>query len=138
MNANQNNGVETLTVKEVMLDVGIKARATVDKYIAAGVLKPIKKRGKQPETYRGRKFMFKRDSVEKLKKYMLKHGRIQPKGLEPVQRPVEYRKPRKQAEVVLTKETLAQQLNEAIKKVEYLETAVKLLSKSIREMSTTH
>jgi len=137
MNANQNQ--DLLTVKEVMMDVGIKARATVDKYIHAGVLKPVKKPGRQPETYRGRKFMFKPEAVEKLKKYMLKHGRIQPKGLEPVQRPKESRKPREpNALQPMDKAQLTAQLNDAIQKVEYLESAVKLLSKSIREMTTTH
>lgn len=128
--------VEVFTVRDVMAETGIKARATLDKYIELGVISPIKKRGKQPKINRGRKFYFKMEQIEKLKKYMLTHGRIQPKGLEPVERPKEHRQPRKTKEV--TKETLEVALESAIQKVEYLQEVVKSLSETITKMNTNH
>lgn len=146
MNTQQANK-EAFTVREVMLETGIKARATLDKYIAQGVIKPIKKRGKQPETYRGRKFYFKGEAIAKLKKYMQTHGRIQPKGMEIKQKVKETRVSRKmkvqaaqmpQAQSGPTKAELAAQLSTTIQQVEHLVKVVKMLSESVREMSTTH
>jgi len=135
MQATENN----LTVREVMLETGIKARATLDKYIDMGVIRPIKKRGRQPESYRGRKFYFRAEAVQKLKKYMQTHGRIQPKGMEIKVKVKESRRSRKAVMTQdVSKQALLAQVDQAIQKVKYLEDVIKGLSKSLQELTTTH
>ena len=112
-----------------------------------GVLKPIRKPGRQPVKAR-HKFYFRPESVDRLKKYMQTHGRIQPKGMEVKEKVKEARKPRElTATKVLeanapkksaTKAEILEQLDKAIEQVQYLDTVIKMLSQSMRESDTNH
>jgi hypothetical protein len=148
MQALQTQNEVKLTIQDVMMDTGIKARATVDKYIHNGVLKPIRKPGRQLST-RGRRMYFRPEAVEKLKKYMMRHGRIQPIGMPEVKRVKETRTRKEMtatevlqvsssATAAMNKVQVLAQLDKAIEQVQHLSNVIKMLSQSMRESDTNH
>lgn len=110
------DGDRLYTVPEVMAEVGLKYRALLDRCIQMGLISPIKKPGRQPKTYKGRRFLFRQEQIDRLKKYLAKNGGRLPREGGKKSAPVVNLPP----ETAATQASLMEQLSAAIKEVEQL------------------